>query len=189
MSRQLRAFRRLLRLYPADFRARYEEQMVGLFIDLVRDTSTSGQRAPLVRLWASTIVDVLASAPKEHLRKETAVLQPVEPAVVTAAPDQPPLHRVAVVLASVPVILGVIVWIVAPGFMEPALSNPPAILGLPAGLIIFAFAFGMALLGWLVVRRSSSTIVWSGALLFLTVPALALIFMTPALILVLINVS
>ena len=96
------------------------------------------------------------------------------------------MQRVAVVVASVPIILLPALWVVAPGYMEPLTLNPPATLGLPTGVVIVAFAGGMALFGWLVARRAQSLGVALG-LAFLTIPALLLIVVTPALILSIVN--
>ncbi len=99
------------------------------------------------------------------------------------------MHSVAVVVASVPVILWVVIWVLAPGFMAPVLSNPPAVLGMPMGVIIIAFAAGLAAFGWHVTRRARAVWTMFGALIFLTLPALLLIVMTPSLILGLLNLS
>ena len=183
MNRHDRAFRRLIRLYPASFRDHYEEQMTGLFADQVRDAQASDAPLALTRLWAHTLVDLVSTAPRQHLREEAPVLQPVESASVPATAPRSPLLRVVAVIASVPVILWVALWFVAPGFMEPVLMNPPAVLGLPAGVVLMAFAGGMALFGWLVARRAPTLGIGLGALAFLSIPALLLIVMAPALIL------
>jgi hypothetical protein len=187
VSSHERAFRRLVRLYPAAFRAEYEDQMVGLFADQLRDSRAAGDTGAIARLWAWVLIDFIATAPQEHLRKESPVLQPVEPATAPTTLARSPLQRVAAVAASVPLILLVGLWVVAPGFMEPVMFNPPAVLGLPAGFFLVGFAGGMALFGWLVARRAQTLGVALGALAFLTVPALLLIVMAPALILFLIE--
>ena len=56
-------------------------------------------------------------------------------------------------------------------------------------VVIIAFAGGMALFGWLVARRAQTLGVALGALAFLTIPALVLIVMTPALILFVIDTA
>jgi len=115
------------------------------------------------------------------------VLQPVEPGAAPTTSIRSPLQRVAVVVASVPMILLPALWVVAPVYMEPLTLNPPATLGLPTGVVIVAFAGGMALFGWLVARRAQSLGVALGAVAFLTIPALLLIVVTPALILSIVN--
>ena len=187
MNRHERAFRRLVRLYPATFRAEYEDQIVGLFADQLRDSRASGDNSAVARLWAEVLTDLIATAPGEHLRKESPVLQPVEPGAAPMTPRRSPLQRVAVVAASVPVILLVALWVVAPGYMEPLTLNPPATLGLPLGVVIVLFAGGMAMFGWLVARRAQSLGVALGALIFLSIPALLLIVIAPALILFIVD--
>lgn len=189
MSRHERAFRRLVRLYPAAFRDQYEDQMVGLFADQLRDSRTSGSSLALTRLWAHTLMDLITTAPEQHLRKEGPVLQPVEPINVPPTAPRSPLQRVAVVIASVPLIAWVAVWVMAPEFMAPVFSVPPAVLGFPMGVVLIAFAGGMALFGWLLSRRTRSVRVALGAVAFLTIPALLLILMTPALMLIILNLA
>ena len=189
MSRHERAFRRLVRFYPVAFRARYEDQMVGLFADQLRDSRTSGNPLAMARLWAHVVTDLVATVPQEHLRKDAPVLQPVEPTNVPAPAARSPLLRAVEIVASVPVIVWAAVWVVAPGFMEPVFLNPPAILGLPAGVFPVAFAGGMAVFGWLVAHRARTLGVALGTLVFLTIPALVLLLLAPALILVIVNVA
>lgn len=163
--------------------------MVGLFADQLRESRASGGAGAVARLWAQVLLDLIATAPQEHLRKESPVLQPVEPAAAPTTPTRSPLQRVAVVVASVPVVLLAALWVVAPGYMEPVVLNPPAVIGLPAGIVIVAFAGGMAVFGWLVARRAQTIGVVLGALAFLTIPALLMIVMAPALILFLVQAA
>jgi hypothetical protein len=163
--------------------------MVGLFADQIRDSRTAGPSLAIARLWAHTMLDLIATAPQQHLRKESPVLQPVEPTNVPAAADRSPLQRVVVVIASVPLIAWVVMWVVAPDFIAPVFSVPPAVFGFPLGVVVITVAGGMALLGWLLSRRTRSVRVALGAVAFLTIPALLLIVMTPALILVIVNLA
>ena len=183
MSRHERAFGRLIRLYPAAFRAEYEDQLIGLFADQLRDARASGDRGAIARLWAQVLIDLIATAPQEHLRKESPVLQPVEPAAAPAIPMRSPVHRALVVVASVPMLMLAALWIVAPGYFDTVGFNPPAVYGLPMGIVIVAFAGVMAVFGWLVARRAQTLGVALGALAFLTIPAFLLIVIAPVLIL------
>ncbi len=117
------------------------------------------------------------------------MLQPVEPAAPPATPMRSPMHRVAVVVASVPVVMLAALWIVAPGYMDTVGFNPPAVIGLPMGIVIVAFAGGMAVFGWLVARRAQTFGVALGALAFLTIPAFLMIVMAPVLILFLVQTA
>jgi hypothetical protein len=61
-----RLYRGLLRLYPADYRARYAEQQVQLFADQKRDSGAT-------RAWLRAPIDVLSTAASEHLRRNRTV--------------------------------------------------------------------------------------------------------------------
>jgi tight adherence protein B len=57
------------------------------------------------------------------------------------------------VVAGLPIGLAAFLFVAAPGFMEPMFANPPAILGLPAGVVILMFGGFMMFLGFLAIRR------------------------------------
>ena len=85
-----RAFRTLLRLYPAAFRARFEEEMVD-FYRARRDEQRHrhGLRGSF-RLWLHLVADVALSAPRERL---LAWRRPPAPEFPWASPDYPPDTR------------------------------------------------------------------------------------------------
>src|SRR5918996_4265601 len=60
-----RWFRRLLRLFPADFQADYARDMERTFHAQHRDARKEG-RGGIIRLWTETFVDLLRTAPREH---------------------------------------------------------------------------------------------------------------------------
>ncbi len=67
MSRQLRLFRRLVRvIFPEDFRVDYETEMTRTFRAQHRDANEVGARA-LARLWWDTIAGFVRTAPREHV--------------------------------------------------------------------------------------------------------------------------
>jgi tight adherence protein B len=57
------------------------------------------------------------------------------------------------VVAGLPIGLAGILFVIAPNFMKPMFDNPPAILGLPAGVVILMFGGFMMFLGFLFIRR------------------------------------
>jgi tight adherence protein B len=57
------------------------------------------------------------------------------------------------VVAGLPIGLAGFLFVAAPGFMTPMFANPPAILGLPAGVVILMFGGFMMFLGFLAIRR------------------------------------
>lgn len=56
----------LLLAYPREFRQEYGSQMVLLFLDCQRDARTAPART---RVWLRTLIDLLRTAPREHLEK------------------------------------------------------------------------------------------------------------------------
>lgn len=56
----------LLLAYPREFRRAYGSQMVLLFLDCQRDARTAPART---RIWLRTLVDLVRTAPREHLEK------------------------------------------------------------------------------------------------------------------------
>jgi tight adherence protein B len=57
------------------------------------------------------------------------------------------------VVAGLPIFLVVILSIIAPKFMEPMFYNPPALIGLPLGVILLAAGGVMMLMGFAIIRR------------------------------------
>ena len=57
------------------------------------------------------------------------------------------------VVAGLPIGLAGILFVIAPNFMKPMFDNPPAILGLPAGVVILMFGGFMMFLGFLFIRQ------------------------------------
>jgi len=57
------------------------------------------------------------------------------------------------VVAGLPFALAGFIYLAAPTFFEPMFQNPPGIAGLPAGVIILAFAVIMMFFGFMAIRR------------------------------------
>ncbi|MBF6604722.1 MAG: type II secretion system F family protein [Chloroflexi bacterium] len=57
------------------------------------------------------------------------------------------------VVGFLPIGLAGFLFIAAPGFMEPMFKNPPAIIGLPAGIVILAVGGIMMFFGFMIIRR------------------------------------
>jgi len=72
-TRQERIYRGLLRFYPAEFRARFADEMVQLFGDQLRDARTGGIPAGPARTWLRTLGDLAATAASERLRRDRIV--------------------------------------------------------------------------------------------------------------------
>src|SRR5690242_10988812 len=63
--RARRLFHRLLRLFPAEFRADFGDQMSADFAD--QHAEAAGRPRELKRLWYRTVLDVMTRAPREHV--------------------------------------------------------------------------------------------------------------------------
>jgi tight adherence protein B len=57
------------------------------------------------------------------------------------------------VVGFLPIGLAGFLFIAAPGFMDPMFQNPPAVLGLPAGVVILLIGGFMMFIGFLLIRR------------------------------------
>ena len=57
------------------------------------------------------------------------------------------------VVGFLPIGLAGFLFIAAPGFMDPMFANPPAVLGLPAGVIILLFGGFMMFIGFMFIRK------------------------------------
>jgi tight adherence protein B len=57
------------------------------------------------------------------------------------------------VVGFLPIALAGFLFVAAPGFMKPMFDNPPAILGLPAGVVILIFGGFMMFLGFMFIRK------------------------------------
>lgn len=191
MNRHVRTYRRLLRVYPDEFRSSYADEMTRLFADQLVDAKGSLGSFAVARLWVATLLDLFVTAPGHHLQKEALVLQPAD------VPSTGPAHRQPVGPASAPkVLLGLLpLWLfaffelAAPGFMEPALANPPSVLGVPAGVVPLSIALVLTGLGVVGLRRVSTTTGAGIVFLCLTVPAALAVVLTPAMVLVLQNAA
>jgi hypothetical protein len=67
MSRADRVFKRLLRLFPAEFRGDFGDDMAATFSEQRRDVLARGGSMAALRLRWDTIRGILTTAPREHL--------------------------------------------------------------------------------------------------------------------------
>ena len=90
---------------------------------------------------------------------------------------------------SAPIILFVFLRLAAPAFFDPLFQNPPGIANLPLGIIIMAVVFAWTLLGILIVNRTTSSTGVVVALLAFTLPAIFVMLLTPAVVLIVANLA
>ena len=185
MTDHERIYRRLLALYPSTFRERYEEEMVTLFVDQLRDARASGTGAEVAGLWLRSLGDVVSTAPGQHLRKEELVPRPLDPTAVAPLgdPAERGLTKAAYALAFLPLWSFVLLQLVAPAFVAPLFLNPPAIMGLPAGIVSTFVAGLLMAFGVLAMRWARSPAGRTAAFLFLTIPSLLIVVLAPAIVL------
>jgi hypothetical protein len=76
-----RAYRALLRLYPEPFRSRFGEELVQLVGDLLRDARAGrGGRGGVASTWLRILLDVVLTAPAEHLEQRRVADRLTRPA-------------------------------------------------------------------------------------------------------------
>ena len=82
-----RLYRVLVRLYPAEFRTRFGDEMVQFFSDQLRDARTRGATAGIARTWLRTLGDLAVTAPSEHVRRDRTVAHSLggPPSIATRA--------------------------------------------------------------------------------------------------------
>ena len=95
----------------------------------------------------------------------------------------------AIFTSLLPVWLTAILLVVAPKFFAGVVTNPPALLGLPLGVVLLAIAAGLTVLGFLVMRGSTSPIVSALAFTILTLPAVFIVIFTPAVVMIAVNLA
>jgi hypothetical protein len=188
-SRHVRAYSALLRLYPQRFRAEYRREMTVLFAQQLDDARSIEGTFGVVRLWARSLLDLIATAPTEHLEHDVLVAQPVvgidQP---RTKPDQ--ALRVAWIIAALaPAFMVLLFWAAAPQYMAPMFDKPPEALGLPLGAVVMGLSATWFAIGVAVVGAASRRGVRLLAFLLFIFPATFAFVLGPALILILQNLA
>jgi hypothetical protein len=191
MNRHEWIYRRLLRLYPAAFRARYGDAMISLFREQLRDARAAGERGSIASLWARCLVDLAATVPKQHFEKERKVPQVADgsPVVLIQVRPRSSTQTPRILLALLPLWVFLGRAVAVPRAAEPIFANPPAMLGLPFGFMLLAFSFALMAVGAVVMARTTSRKSAIYTFAFLTAPSTALVILAPAIMLGIIVVS
>ena len=191
MTGHSRAYRALLRLYPETFRHDYGDEMARLFDEQLRDARAASGRNGVAGLWARVIADVLATAPRQHLSRERHVPEPIVagPATGRILVGGHAKRGPRMVVGLLPVWVLIVFSFAVPGFMDPMYANPPAIAGLPAGVVLIAAAMFLTIVGVEITRRVESDLAVAFVWLLVTMPATALILLGPAAILMVLNLG
>jgi hypothetical protein len=163
--------------------------MVRVFREQLEDARALGGTA-VAGLWWRTAIDLVRSAPGQYLQQEEPVPQPTEADHRYLAPA--PRSRagsLATLCAAMPLVLLVGLAAIAPGFLDPMFANPPAVLGLPAGMILLGLVVVLGVVGVAAVWHTSSPAVALIPIVLLSVPAIVLVILGPAMILIIQNLA
>jgi hypothetical protein len=80
-----RVYRRLLGLYPAEFRQRFGEDMVQLFHDRLHEARSRHMAGGALVAWTRVLADLVVTAPTEYLRRHGTVAHSLatQPSITT----------------------------------------------------------------------------------------------------------
>ena len=102
----------------------------------------------------------------------------------TDPPPRPFDNRYGYVIACLPfVVLGTLI-VATPTFLDPIYDNPPAMFGLPAGVVLLGAGIVWGALAFVVIWATSSRIGVLVAELFFTLPALFTIILAAPVVLI-----
>ena len=96
---------------------------------------------------------------------------------------------VALIVGMSPLWIGLFLALATPTFVERMDDAKVAIAGLPAGWFLILASLILAISGAIAIWKARSTVVVVAALVLLTFPALVLVIMGPALVLIVENVG
>lgn len=176
------AFGALLRLYPRNFRAGYRHEMTVLFAQQLDDARATDGTVGVLRLWARSLADLVATAPAAHLQKDALVAAAIAAGHPTSWSDR--ASRFAwkwAVAALAPGVLAIATAMGQRGSIDAILAKPPEAVGLPLGLVILAasatwYTIGLGLIG----AASHRAVRLVGVVVFVLPAALAFLMDPPA---------
>lgn len=169
-------YRLLLRLYPASFRAEYEQEMTWAF-----DRQLERTRGPLggIALFSSVAIDVFVSAVHERGTTNEATMQAVEGAVASVAVR--PAFRAG---RNLRIFSLSPLWVSLPlllltGSFELLYTGPPDITGIPAALVFEVAGLGWMAIGAAALWQTRSALIAAISITFFAIPSLALVVLGP----------
>jgi hypothetical protein len=134
-------YRRLLFLYPAQYRREYGPLMTQAYRDLCRDSCQQRGTAGLVLLWFRLLADLVTSALRQHLdelREGDSIMTKKE-------------HFLAIIAATVPLVLWLVLGVVNPSFTSRMFIKSSA---QPWGWIMIAAVFILMSLAYFSQRKA-----------------------------------
>jgi hypothetical protein len=183
VSRHVRLYRGLLRVFPSAFRDEYEDEMTRLFADQLAEARSASERIAVPRLWLRCAADLASTAPRQHLGREHRMAQTVDGRVAGIDAEQRVSRARRMVVGLIPLWLFLVHRLAVPAASDPFFLKPPEMLGLPMGVIALALAACLMVSGIVALVRFGSTRLAAVTLVLLTIPAAALIALTPGFIL------
>ncbi len=186
IQRSERWYACVLSLYPKAHQAVYKQPMLQLFHDLNREAAQRSGMQGLKKIWRRTALDLLISLPVEYLDL-IAKGDPMN--------NRPKLLNI-IILTGIPLWLGLVILAVNPHFIgklfEPSAAQPWGWVMVGAALICCLAAFFVQRKASFMVTPSGAAPVGKKALLvsstlFLVLPAILLVLLGPAVMLVLLR--
>lgn len=173
-------YRLLLRLYPASFRAEYADEMAWAFD---RQLSRTHGAFGGIALFSRVAIDLALSAAQERITTKEATMQPIAGGAATLK-VRPEFRagRVLRAIALSPLWVSVPLLMLVPGHLELLYTQPPSILGIPAGLAIEAVGLGWMALGAVALWQTRFPLIAATAITFFSLPSLALLLLGPPLL-------
>jgi mannose/fructose/N-acetylgalactosamine-specific phosphotransferase system component IIC len=92
-------------------------------------------------------------------------------------------------LSLIPFVEAPLLWVFAKSYLSVILGKPPDIVGIPLGVVLEVLVLAWAALGARVIWTTRSPTLASIALLVATAPAVPLVLLLPAIILIMQNVA
>ncbi|MEO8510898.1 MAG: hypothetical protein ABI534_06600 [Chloroflexota bacterium] len=158
-----RVYRGILRLYPAEFRRRFGEDMVQLFHDRLRDARSGRAPAGAALAWIALLVDAIVMASLEHVRRYRTVAHSLSSAPSIASR----VLGVAGIVAGLAILVAYVI-------------------DLPSGLFrdrLIVFSIGVIAIAIGVHRRQASRAPWASLVVSVILGAVVVFFLVTVLVL------
>jgi len=117
-------------------------------------------------------------------------------AMTSATPDAPTGYKrqwradsAWKTLSLIPFVEAPLLWVFGPTYLSVILAKPPDIVGIPLGIVLEVLVLAWAALGARVIWTTRSPALASIALLVATAPAVPLVLLLPAIILIMQNLT
>jgi hypothetical protein len=172
--------------------------MTLLFAQQLEDARSTGGHLAVLELWTRSLVDVVATAPTEHLEKDVLVAQPVAGIDPSRTKPERAMRILWMIVALAPAFMLLFLFVAAPHFMDPMFQTPPAFLGdsrhpsaheIPLGTVILGLSVIWYAIGVAIVGRASRPSRRLVAVLVFIFPATFGFLFGPAVILIMQNLT